>query len=214
MMSLRRREAEEISEVVWDAVERERGWQGFESVRIASQALLPGQAGMGTLRTREDHRLAGGRRLGSRLHLHVHPLSAHELDAGAPLLSARPVSPEQGSGATLAGMEQHAHAARLCRLGAVPLTLLAQRTRAAVKQTGRIHQPQAAISFSALLLGRKQLARRTAHCPVRLKGEVLAREASGLPAPTDHRRAVALLLMTLGGSRSKRETVRIGVGVS
>jgi hypothetical protein len=85
----------------------------------------------------------------------------------------------------------------------VPLTLLAQRTGTTVSDPGLIDHAQAAIAFTAAFLGQEQLVRRTADGPVGLESEVLAREAPGLPDSSDHRRPIALLLITLGESRSK-----------
>lgn len=62
--------------MVWNAEQGDRGRCLGRSAGIASQPLLPGQAGMGALRTREDGRLPGKRSLGSRLKLHIQTLAA------------------------------------------------------------------------------------------------------------------------------------------
>ena len=67
------------------------------------------------------------------------------------MLSAAPITPEQRSGAHREGMQQHTDLTRLCRLCAVPLTLLAQGTGTTIADPGRVEHPQAAIGFAALL---------------------------------------------------------------
>jgi len=74
------------------------------------------------------------------------------------------------------GVDATAHSRGL-RLGGrapIPLTLLAQRTRAAVANAGRIHHAQTSIDLATPLLGTKLLASRTAERPIWLKGKVLS----------------------------------------
>jgi hypothetical protein len=65
-------------------------------------------------------------------------LVSHELHAGAPVCSAAPIAPEQRRGTHPERMQQDTHLARLCGRAAIPLTLLAQWTRAAVANAGSI----------------------------------------------------------------------------
>ena len=82
---------------------------------------------------------------------------SHELHAGTPMLSATPISPEQRCGTQAERMQQDTNLARLRCSAAIPLTLLTQRTGAATANAGGIHHTQAAIGFSAPLLGRQRL---------------------------------------------------------
>src|SRR5258708_18386248 len=69
-------------------------------------------------------------------------------------------------------MEQHAP---------LPLTLLAQGTGTTTADAGRIDHAQAAIGFSASLMGNQRLASRTTERAIRLKRKVLTREAANFP---------------------------------
>jgi hypothetical protein len=126
-----------------------RGRRLCRSAGIASQPLLPGQAGVGTLRTGKDNRLFFGAKLRRRRGLYVHTLTAQQFSTGSPLLSARPVPPEQCLGASLAGMEQHAHLAGFARLVTVPLTLLTQGTGTTICDPGGVDDAQTASWFFA-----------------------------------------------------------------
>ncbi len=118
---LRRRKVQESGEVARNAVQCDQRSALGRSAGIARQPLFPGQAVVGTLRTGKDNRLFFGARLCRRRGLYVHPLTAQQFSTGSPLLSARPIPPEQCLGASIAGMEQHAHLARFARLVTVPL---------------------------------------------------------------------------------------------
>ncbi len=91
--------------MVWDAVQGDRGRRCFGQTSIASQSLFPGEAIMGTLRTGEDGRWHSFLKRESWRHGQVEPLMTYELHTGASLRFARPVSPEQRSGASLARMQ-------------------------------------------------------------------------------------------------------------
>src|SRR5260370_19532258 len=78
-------------------------------------------------------------------------------------------------------MQQQTHPAGLCRLVAVPLTLLAQGARATVYDPSSVEHPQRAIVLGALLGRVQRLACWTAERPVRLAGKVLSREAASFP---------------------------------
>jgi len=71
-------------------------------------------------------------------------------------------------------MQQHAHLARLGGGAALPLTLFALWTGAATADAGSIHDAQASISFSALLMGGKFLVSGATQCPIGLESKVLA----------------------------------------
>src|SRR5438094_280044 len=105
---------------------------------------------MSPLSTRQDERLLLWSRWEGRSKPHLDALMAQELYAGAPMFSAAPIPPEQRCGAHLKGMEQDAHPAGFCRLSALPLPLLAQPTGATIANSGRVEQPQTAISFASL----------------------------------------------------------------
>lgn len=91
---------------------------------------------MRALRPGEDYvhcaRLCGG---GSR-QVHLGALVSHELHTSASVRSAAPIPPEEWGRTNLEWMQQHAHLARLCRRTAIPLTLLAQRTRTTTANAG------------------------------------------------------------------------------
>jgi len=154
---------------------------GSGGASIARQPLGKRETVMRPLRTREDGRRWCWRRRQGLLKRHVHPLAAHELHAGAPMLSATPITPEQRSGAKRERMQQQTDPTRLCRLWAVPLTLLAQGARATVAYPGGVEHPQAAIGFATLFGWVQRLVRRTAQGPVRLERKGFSREAARLP---------------------------------
>jgi hypothetical protein len=78
-------------------------------------------------------------------------------------------------------MQQHTDLARFGRRGAVPLTLLAQRTGTTTADASSIHHAQAPVGFSALLPGEQLLVSRTAQCPIGPESKVLTREAARFP---------------------------------
>ncbi len=91
------RQAEEGSEGVWHAEERDEGSASGWRTRIASQPLMPREAVMCPLRTGK------GRRRGIRagrtglFDLHFEALVTQQLHAGSAMLPATPIAPEQGS---------------------------------------------------------------------------------------------------------------------
>jgi hypothetical protein len=95
---LRCRQAEPGCKGVRDAEQGDSGSARRWRADIASQSLGLRETGMRPLRTGKDHLLAAcsGRR-GLR-GLHLDALVAQELHAGASMLPAAPVPPEQGSG--------------------------------------------------------------------------------------------------------------------
>jgi hypothetical protein len=123
------------------------------------------------LRTGEDH-VRSGWRSGGRRQAHFEALVLHELYTGSPVFSAAPISPERRCRTNAKRMQEHADLARLCRGVAFPLTLFAQRTRAATANTGRIHHAQTSFSFPTPLLDAKRLPCRTPERSIRLERKV------------------------------------------
>jgi hypothetical protein len=115
------------------------------------------------------------------LDLDCDALMAHQLDAGPPVDPTTPVPPEKRRIPNGQGMQQDADLARLLGDAALPLTLLAQRTRAAIADAGRIDHTQTAIGFSTPLLGTKRLSCWTAERPIWLKRKILPPEAARFP---------------------------------
>jgi hypothetical protein len=136
---------------------------------------------MRSLCARQDHVRCAWRNGGRRRQAHLNALVSHEPHTSAPVFSSAPIVPEQRGRADDEWMQKDTHLARLCCRAAMPLTLLAQRTRAATVDAGAIHQAQASIGFSALLLDTKLLVCGTAQCSVWLEREIVAREATSLP---------------------------------
>ncbi len=128
---------------------------------------------MGSLCTGEEGRGRFWLHLGSLFQMHVNPLTVQEQHTCPSMLPPFPVTPEQGSRPNFAGMQQHADLAWLFGGAAIPLTLLAQWARAAMANTGSIHDAQAPVGFSAVLMGDEFLLSRAPQCPIRLKSKVL-----------------------------------------
>src|SRR4051794_26627736 len=88
-------------------------------------------------------------------------------------------------------MQQYAHLARLSGGGAIPLTLLTQRTGAATANAGRIHDAQTAIGFSAALVRYQRLASGATQRPIGLKRKILTGEATCFPGQAHLRGSIA-----------------------
>jgi hypothetical protein len=101
-------------------------------------------------------------------------LFAQELDTGASVDSTNPVTPEKWRIPHSQRMQQNTDLARLLGGLALPLALLAQRTRTTPADAGFIHHAQAAIGFSALLMDTKLLVCWTAKGSVWLEREIVA----------------------------------------
>ncbi len=86
------------------------------------------------------------------LHLNLDALGTNEVDTGTSMLSATPIPPEERFIPHDERMQEHAHLARFFGGAAIPLALLAQRTRTTTADAGSIHDAQASISFFALLM--------------------------------------------------------------
>lgn len=79
--------------------------------------------------------------------LNLQALETHQLDAGAPIESAAPISPEDWGCSDGEGMQQETDLARFGRVPALPLTLLTQRTGATTADAGSIDQAQIPVGF-------------------------------------------------------------------
>lgn len=155
-----------------DAEELDRDVTSGWRTPIANQPLLPRETRVRSLRTGEDH-LRGARLRGEGWReADLDALLSHELHAGAPVFPAAPIAPEQRCGTHPQRMQQHTHLARLGRGVAFPLTLFAERTRAATANTGRIHYAQASVSFPTPLLDPKRLPCRTPERSIGLERKV------------------------------------------
>lgn len=97
------------------------------------------------------------------------------------MLPSAPITPLQRGWIDNERMQEYAHLAWLRGLAAIPLTLLAQRARAATANAGSIHDAQASIGFSTPLLGDQRAPCWTAERPIGLERKVLPREAASFP---------------------------------
>jgi len=93
-----------------------------------------------------------------RAYLDFQPLVAHKLHTSAPMLPPAPIPPEQWRGTSLKRMQQHTDPTRLHGGFPVPLTLLAHRAAATIKDPGAVEHTQTAIRFAALFRGTQRLA--------------------------------------------------------
>ena len=135
---------------------------------------------MRSLRTGEDH-IHGMRRSGRRRKAYLDTLVSHKLHAGAPVFSTAPIMPEERGRADNEWMQKNADLAGLARLAAIPLALLTERTGTATVNAGSIHDTQASMGFSAVLMWGQCLVCRAPKRSIGLESKVLAREATGLP---------------------------------
>jgi hypothetical protein len=104
--------------------------------------------------------------------------------------SATPVPPEKRLTPNCERMQQDAHLARLVRVVALPLTLLAERAGTTTANAGRIHHAQTAIGFSALLLSSQRASRWTPERPIGLERKVGSSEATHFEGGSGSRGAV------------------------
>ena len=159
---------------------------------IASQPLLPAETRMRALRPGKDdfhERWGSG---GGRRQAHLQALVSHEVLAGAPMDSPTPIAPEQRGRTHRERMQQHADLARLRGFAALPLTLLAQRTRTTTADAGSIHDAQAPVSFSALLVWGQLLGSRAPQRSIGLESKVLGGATALAPAPASDASTAAL----------------------
>lgn len=80
---------------------------------------------MRSLRAGQDRLRGGWRSGGGRRQAHLKALVSHELHAGAPMLSAAPIPPEERLIPNHERMQEYTHLAWLFGGAALPLTLLA-----------------------------------------------------------------------------------------
>src|SRR5581483_323772 len=118
---------------------------------IASQPLIPGQAGMCALSPRDRRRRRCIVSLEGRFRLDFQML-AMQTEARSPLVPSVPVPPKKRSRSHRKRMEQHTHLARFVRGAAIPLAFLAQQTWTASTNAGPIDHAQTAIGFSAVFM--------------------------------------------------------------
>ena len=107
---------------------------------------------MSTLGTgKEDVRVAS--RCGcSRQQAYLDALVRKEMHTSASMNSSAPVSPQERSISNHEWMQEDAHLAWLRGVVAIPLALVAQRTRTATANAGSVHHTQAPIGFPAPLM--------------------------------------------------------------
>jgi hypothetical protein len=186
-----RRQPERGGKGCWDAEHPDRDWPGGEAARIASQPLLKAETIPRALCARQDHGCSGWRSGGRWRQTHLKALMTHELDTSAPVCFAAPIAPEDWGRTHPQRMQQHTHLARLCGGVALPLALLAQRAGTATANAGSIHQAQAPIGFSALLMRAQRLFGWTLQRSIRLESKILAGEAARFPEHADVRGSIA-----------------------
>src|SRR5216683_6088356 len=88
-------------------------------------------------------------------------------------------------------MQQQTHSAWFQSSEAMPLALLAQPTASTLADASRIHEPQAAISLTALFGRSKHLPGGAAQCAIRLKHKVAPRKAALFEGQGHLRRSIA-----------------------
>jgi hypothetical protein len=123
---------------------------------IPSEACLPRETGMRSLRTGKNHIRWDGPLRRRRRQVHLNSLISHEMLTGTSMFSAAPILPEERCGTNCERMEQDAHLAWLLGGTALPLALLAQGTRPTTANAGRIHHTQAPTTFSTPLMGNQR----------------------------------------------------------
>lgn len=148
---------------------------------MACQPLNPRESRVRTFCSGKGQRRTSSLRNAVRFLLHLHPLVTKQVDASTPMLPAAPVTPEQGSHPNFEGVQQHAHLERLRSSAALPLALLPQRTRTTTADAGSIHDAQAPVSFSVVLVWDQLLVGRALKRPIRLESKILTREATSFP---------------------------------
>ena len=146
------RQPERGSKGRWDAEQLDRDLARGLRAFIANESFGPAETRVRSLCAGQEHARGGWRSSGGWRQAHLNPLVAHELDTGSPMFFPAPIAPEERGNTNWERMQQHAHLTWLCRGTAIPLTLLAQRTRPTTANAGTIHHAQAPISFSALLM--------------------------------------------------------------
>lgn len=125
----------------------------------------------------------GSRRVGG--------LVAQQLDVRTSMQSSTPIPEGERCLPNDERMQKNADLTWFGCRTAIPLTLLAQRTRAATVDAGSIHHAQTARSFSALFMRDKLLVSRAMQCPIRLEHKVLTGEATCFPGQAHLGRSIA-----------------------
>src|SRR5450755_2631618 len=141
--------ANQLSKIIGNSEEVDDDLTSCHASGIPSEACLPRETGMRSLRTGKNHIRWDGPRRRRRRQVHLNSLISHEMLTGTSMFSAAPISPEERRGTNGERMEQDAHLARLLRGAALPLALLAHRAGTTTADAGSIHHAQASIGFSA-----------------------------------------------------------------
>jgi len=184
-------QAERDGKVFWDAEQLDRHPSRSVETGIASEPLCKRQPIVRTLCPRKGHRRESEAASDGRVDFDLDALMADQLDARPAILPPIPVTPEKRRLPDHKRMQEHADLARLLGGAALPLALLAQRTGTATADTGSIHDAQAPVSFSALLMGEKLLISGASQRPIGLESEVLARETACFPGQAHVRGCIA-----------------------
>ena len=175
----------------WNAEQLDRDLASRWSTSIANESFFPREAIVRSLRARKDDFRFAWRSGGWGRQAHLNALVSHELHTGAPVFSSAPIAPEERSRTNGKRMQQDADLARLCCRAAIPLALLAQRTRAALTNAGRVDHTQTPICFSTPLLRSERSPCWTAQRPIRLERKVSSREATRFPGRGSGRWTIA-----------------------
>ena len=186
-----RRQAERDGKAECPATQSNRHLTRYWDSGVAREPLLKVETIVRALCTGQGHRRKSRARRETRLHSHFHVLVAKQLHARPSVLSSAPVAPEQRRRPDDEGMQQHTHLARFGGRAAIPLTLLAQRTEAAIADATGIHHTQAPIGFPAPLMGNQRLPGRATEGAIWLEGKVLTREAASFPGQAHLRGSIA-----------------------
>ena len=120
---LRRCYAERGSKGFWHSEKRDRHLRRRWRAPIASQALWERESVVRPLRARKNVRRRVRWRSEGGMTFHLQALGTYQLDAGASIEAATPVSPEERGSADGQGMQQETDLARFGRVLALPLTL-------------------------------------------------------------------------------------------
>lgn len=185
-------QAEEASKQVWYAEELDTDWPLGWRTYIARQPLSPREPKVGPLRPGKDRRCGVALAGWSWRLPDLNMLITHQLHTGSPMLPAAPVMPEERRPCDREGMQQDTDLARFCGGSAIPLALVAQRTRTTSAQAGSIDHAQAAIGFSAVFMREQLLMSRTEHRAIGLKRKVLPRVPPSFPSTSNNGSPIAL----------------------
>jgi hypothetical protein len=123
-------EANQLSKIIGNPEEVDDDLTSCRVSGIPSEACLPRETGMRSLRTGKNHIRWDGPLRRRRRQVHLNSLISHEMLTGTSMFSAAPISPEERCGTNGERMEQDAHLAWLLGGTALPLALLAQGDKA------------------------------------------------------------------------------------